>query len=84
MMYYYLNHELSINKIHIWRLPSLSEFTPMIFDKELTHLGTKASNCNSSPHTRVQVYKSFLLLSMKLVNILQLHKQKKLYYFVQG
>ena len=27
-----------------WKLPSLSELTPMIFDIGLTHLGSKASN----------------------------------------
>ena len=28
---------------YIWRLPSLSELTPMIFNMRLTHLGSEAS-----------------------------------------
>ena len=30
--------------IYIWRPPSLSELTPMIFNTGLTHLGSEASN----------------------------------------
>ena len=29
-----------------WRPPSLSELTPIIFNMELTHLGTEASKWN--------------------------------------
>ena len=29
--------------INIWRPPSLSELTPMVFNSELTHLGLGAS-----------------------------------------
>ena len=31
------------NTINIWRPPSLSELTPMISNKGLTHLGSEAS-----------------------------------------
>ena len=30
---------------NIWRPPSLSELTPMIFNTGLTHLGSEASKC---------------------------------------
>ena len=30
--------------VHIWRPPSLSELTAMIFNTELTHLGSVASH----------------------------------------
>ena len=32
-----------IAKQHIWRPPSISELTPMIFNTVLTHLGSKAA-----------------------------------------
>ena len=30
-------------RLHIWRLPSLSELIPMLFNTELTHFGSEAS-----------------------------------------
>ena len=33
-----------MESILIWRLPSLSELTPMIFNMGLTDLGSEASN----------------------------------------
>ena len=38
------NYDCILLKINlIWRSPSLSELTPMIFNMELTHLGSKPS-----------------------------------------
>ena len=34
------------NMSFIWKLPSLSELTPMIFNTGLTHLGSQTSNYN--------------------------------------
>ena len=34
---------ISFTYIQLWRPPSLSELTPMIFDMGLTHLGSEAS-----------------------------------------
>ena len=30
-----------------WRSPSLSELTPILFNMEITHLGSDASNCQT-------------------------------------
>ena len=34
---------ININKGNRWRPPSLSELTPIIFNRELTHIGSKTS-----------------------------------------
>ena len=35
-----------------WRAPSLSELTPMIYNIELTHLGSEVSNCDIFPRQK--------------------------------
>ena len=46
-LFLFLNKNLKLviirNIIYIWRLPSLSELTHMIFNMGLTHLGSEAS-----------------------------------------
>ena len=41
-------YTLKIGCLNVWRLPSLSELTQMIFNMGLTHLGTEASKCYNS------------------------------------
>ena len=36
--------EIYIKSVFNWRPPSLNELTPIIFDTEMTHLGSEASN----------------------------------------
>ena len=37
----------------IWRLPSLNMLTPIILDRELTHLGSEASDYDTSKGLKV-------------------------------
>ena len=40
-------YNFEILNYHKWRSPSLNELTPIMFDMELTHLGSKTTKCHN-------------------------------------